>query len=239
MRFCWQTKSQDEPRFASMKILTVRTVPVVKWSSTHPLNFAPRTPTLFYLVLGLALFGLGEALLIAAAIGVSPWIVLAQGLVNQSDISIGWATFSVSGVVLLLWLPLKQQPGPGTLLNALIIPVMIELCMPLLPKPDALVLQLMEAVMGVLCVGIGSGLYLTARLGPGPRDGLMTGLQQLTGYPVSLVRLFLEVSVVSIGWLLGGTAGIGTLLFAFGIGPSVSASLYAVSVIFSKPTQDQ
>ena len=215
-----------------MKILSVRSVPVVKWSSPHPFNFTPEAVTLFYLVLGLAIFGLGEALLIAAAIGVSPWTVLAQGLVSQIGISIGWSTFSISVVVLLMWLPLRQLPGPGTLLNALIIPIMIEVTMPILPEPDAFLLQLLEAALGVLCVGIGSGLYLTARLGPGPRDGLMTGLQQLTGCPVAWVRLGLEVGVVSIGWLLGGTVGIGTLLFAFAIGPSVSMSLYAVSAIF-------
>ena len=220
-----------------MKFLTVRAVPTVSWSSTHPHNFTPPLLTLVFLVTGLSIFGIGEALLVAAGAGVSPWTVLAQGLGAQTGMSIGWATFVVSVAVLLLWIPLKQIPGLGTILNAVIISAVIELSLPWLPHPELYLLQISEAVLGVLCVGFGSGLYLTARLGPGPRDGLMTGLQQVTGFPIAWVRTSLEITAVTLGWLLGGTVGVGTLLFAFGIGPSVSLGLFAVSAVFAKGVQ--
>ncbi len=215
-----------------MQFLTVRSVPIVSWSSSHPHNLRPSLLTLFFLVFGLTVFGVGETLLIAAGAGVSPWTVLAQGLGTQIGLSIGWATFVVSVMVLLLWMPLRQIPGLGTIFNAVVISIVIEVSLPWLPKPDLYVLQVIEAFVGVLLVGIGSGIYLTARLGAGPRDGLMTGLQELTGYPVAWVRTSLEVSVVSLGWVLGGSVGVGTLLFAFGIGPAVSCGLYGVRLIF-------
>ncbi len=220
-----------------MKFLTVRAVPTVSWSSSHPHNFAPPLVTLVFLLVGLSIFGIGEALLVAAGAGVSPWTVLAQGLGTQTGMSIGWATFVVSVAVLLLWIPLKQIPGLGTVLNAIIISAVIELSLPYLPHPEQYLLQVSEAFLGVLCVGLGSGLYLTARLGPGPRDGLMTGLQQVTGFPIAWVRTSLEITAVTMGWLLGGTVGVGTLLFAFGIGPSVSLGLFAVSAAFAENAQ--
>lgn len=221
-----------------MKFLTVRAVPTVSWSSSHPHNFAPPLLTLFFLVFGLTIFGIGEALLIAAGAGVSPWTVLAQGLGEQTGLSIGWATFVVSVAVLLLWVPLRQVPGLGTVLNAIIISAVIELSLPWLPHPDQYLLQVTEAIVGVLLVGFGSGIYLTAKLGPGPRDGLMTGLQQVTGFPIAWVRTSLEISAVTLGWLLGGTVGIGTLMFAFGIGPSVSLGLFTVSAVFAAQRQE-
>ena len=153
------------------KFLSVRAVPTVSWSSHHPLNFRPGFATLFFLVSGLTVFGLGEALLIAAGIGVSPWTVLAQGLGLQAGLSIGWATFLVSVAVLLLWIPLRQTPGLGTLLNAIVISFVIEVSLPWLPQPDLFLLQFGEVILGVLLVGMGSGVYLTAQLGAGPRDG--------------------------------------------------------------------
>ena len=215
-----------------MKFLTVRAVPTVSWSSSHPHSLRPSVITLFYLISGLTIFGIGETLLIAAGVGVSPWTVLAQGLVAQSGLSIGWSTFLISVLVLLFWIPLRQIPGIGTIANAVVISIVIEVSLPWLPKPDNFLLQFTEAVIGVLLVGLGSGIYLTARLGAGPRDGLMTGLQKLTGYPIAWVRTSLEISVVSLGWLLGGSVGIGTLLFAFGIGPAVSFGLFGVRSVF-------
>lgn len=214
-----------------LKFLKVRAVPTVSWSSHHPLNFRPGFATLFFLVSGLTVFGLGEALLIAAGIGVSPWTVLAQGLGLQAGASIGWATFLVSVAVLLLWIPLRQTPGLGTLLNAIVISFVIEASLPWLPQPDLFVLQFGEVILGVLLVGMGSGVYLTAQLGAGPRDGLMTGLQRRTGFPIAWVRMGLEMCAVGTGWLLGGTVGLGTLVFAFGIGPAVSLGLHTVRVI--------
>jgi len=183
------------------------------------------------LCLGLIVFGIGEALLIAAGLGVSPWVVLAQGIAQILSLSIGWATFLVSLAVLLLWIPLRQTPGLGTLLNAILIAAAIDWSLPLLPVPQSLPAQLLTVVAGILLVGFGSGTYLIAHLGAGPRDGLMTGLQRLTDVPIALVRLVLEISVVGIGWSLGGVAGIGTLLFALGIGPAVSLGLYVVAKI--------
>lgn len=213
------------------KFLSVRAVPTASWSSHHPLNFRPGFATLFFLVSGLTVFGLGEALLIAAGIGVSPWTVLAQGLGLQAGLSIGWATFLVSVAVLLLWIPLRQTPGLGTLLNAIVISFVIEASLPWLPQSDLFVLQFGEVLLGVLLVGMGSGVYLTAQLGAGPRDGLMTGLQRRTGFPIAWVRMSLEMCAVGTGWLLGGTVGLGTLVFAFGIGPAVSLGLHTVRVI--------
>lgn len=175
------------------------------------------------------MFGVGESLLIAAGAGNSPWTVLSQGLSQISGWSIGATTFLTSLAVLLLWIPLRQMPGIGTLLNAVIISVAIEFSLPYLPQPDSYLLQVLETGVGILLVGFGSGLYLIANLGPGPRDGLMTGLQRVTNLPVARVRTTIEISVVLLGWSLGGTVGLGTLLFAFGIGPAVSMGLYLVN----------
>ena len=221
-----------------MKLLAVKSVPKVFWSSNHPLNFKPRISTLAILCLGLVLFGVGEASLIAAGIGVSPWIVFSEGVSNISGLSIGVSTFVVSVGVLLLWIPLAQTPGVGTLLNALIISATIEFSLAYLPQPDLYLLRIVETVFGILLVGFGSGLYLIANLGPGPRDGLMTGLQRVTDFPLARVRTAIEICVVILGWLLGGTVGIGTLLFAFGIGPSVSIGLFAVHYFSSREDQD-
>lgn len=209
-----------------MRFLKVKSVPHVSWSSTQPFNLRPGPITIFWLALGLFLFGLGETLLIAAGIGVSPWTVLAQGIGLTFDLSIGAATFVVSLCVLLLWLPLRQRPGMGTVLNVLIISATIEFVLPFIPDFDSDISQLSVVCLGTFTVGLGSGIYLVANLGAGPRDGLMTGLQALSGLSIAWVRTLIEISVVFCGWLLGGEVGIGTVIFAFGIGPSVSIGLY-------------
>lgn len=216
-------------RIPYMNFLSVKAVPTVSWSSRGPLNFRPEAKTVFLLCLGLILFGIGEALLIAAGAGVSPWVVFAEGISLVTGLYIGWANFLVSIGVLLLWIPLRQTPGLGTILNAILVSAAIGLFLPFLPTPDLLLLQLIQSAAGVLLVGMGSGFYLIANLGPGPRDGLMTGLQRVTQLPIAWVRTLLEVTVVILGWLLGGTVGIGTLMFAFGIGPAVAIGLYSVS----------
>ncbi len=217
-----------------LSFLSVKAVPSLFWSSPKPLNLRPKYITLFYLVLGLALFGLGEALLIAAGIGVSPWTVLAQGVSNLSSWSIGASTFIISTAVLFLWWPLKQIPGIGTILNAIIIAAILEFVLPHIPTPRSNVLQVSQAIMGVLVTGIGGAIYLISNLGPGPRDGLMTGLQQLTNFPIALVRGSIEVTAVIVGWSLGGEVGLGTLLFAFFIGPSLASSLFLFNKICAK-----
>lgn len=209
-----------------LRAFSVKAVPQVRWSSGRALNFRPNILTLIPLCTGLVVFGVGEAFLIAAGLGVSPWTVLAQGIASLFSLSIGWATFSVSVAVLLLWIPLRQIPGLGSLLNVILIAAAMEYSLPWLPHPDGFPGQLLAVMAGIFLVGLGSGFYLVANLGAGPRDGLMTGLQRLTGFPIAWVRMSLEVTVVVIGWLLGGTVGPGTLLFALGIGPSVSLGLW-------------
>ena len=213
-------------------ILKIKKIPNLSWSSNNPFNFKPKFNTFTYLVLGLILFGIGETLLITANQGVSPWTVLAQGLSFQFNLSIGVTTFIVSIIVLFFWYPLKQKPGLGTLLNVILISIVIDLSTPILPYPKTLFYQIIQSVIAVLIVGIGSGFYLTANLGPGPRDGLMTGLQKLTDKPIALIRTILEVSAVLIGFYFGGVVGIGTLLFAFGIGPAVSFGIFIVMKFF-------
>ena len=213
-----------------MDFLKIKNIPTVKWSSDHPLNFKPRIKTLFYLVLGLVIFGFGESLLIHSMIGLSPWLVLAEGIAINLNWSIGFATFACSVVVLLMWLPLKQQPGVGTILNIIIIAGTIDMSMYLFDfSTTSYFTNLLVSSLGVILVGLGSGIYLIANLGPGPRDGLMTGLQRVTQYPIAWVRVCIEVSAVGVGWILGGTVGVGTLLFAFGIGPAVAFSLHLVT----------
>jgi uncharacterized membrane protein YczE len=213
--------------------LSIKNVPKVLWSSNKPLNLKPKISTFLFLCCGLALFGLGEGLLIVSAAGASPWSVLAQGIFLNVGYSIGIVTIVISIIVLILWIPLSQKPGIGTILNALIIGLMIDVCITFVPTPENYVSQLMLALLAVLIVGLGGGIYLVANLGAGPRDGLMIGLQKKTNLPIAAVRATLEITVMSIGWYLGGTVGVGTLLFAFGIGPAVALSLYIVGKTFN------
>ena len=154
-----------------MTFLSIKTIPSLPWSSPKPLNFFPRIITLGYLVLGLVLFGIGEAILIAAGSGVSPWTVLAQGVMNLTTWSVGFSTFIISGSVLLLWIPLRQTPGIGTILNVIIVATVIDFSLHYLPITGNSSLQVIYALAGVLITGIGGGIYLTANLGAGPRDG--------------------------------------------------------------------
>ncbi|HEV2820384.1 MAG TPA: hypothetical protein VGW11_07750 [Solirubrobacteraceae bacterium] len=184
---------------------------------------SPRT--LARLMTGLALFGTGEGLLVVSALGVSPWTVLAEGAAQQAGIGVGAATIAISFMVLALWVPLRQQPGLGTVLNAVVIGLAIAATVGLLATPEPLAPRLLLVAAGIALVALGSGLYLTCRLGPGPRDGLMTGLHRRTGRSVRTVRACLELSVLVTGFLLGGTVGLGTVAFALGIGPGVQAAL--------------
>ena len=210
------------------RIFTIKQVPVVDWSSEFPLNTKPRSVTLVMLVIGLFLFGLGEAIIIGSGSGVSPWTVLAQGISMRSNLSIGVATFLISVSILIFWIPLKQIPGIGTVLNAIIIASAIDLTLPYLPRPDTTFFKILQASFGILIVGIGSGIYLSSNLGPGPRDGLMVGLQKKTNTAIPVIRTFIELSAVTLGWFLGGVVGIGTILFVFGVGPCVGIGLTLV-----------
>ena len=213
--------------------LKIKNIPRVSWSSEKPLNLKPRISTFFFLCFGLSLFGIGEGLLLVSYTGASPWSVLAQGISLKVNFSIGVITFFISIFVISLWVFFNQKPGIGTILNAVIIAAMIDVCLNYVATPESFAAKMILAVSAVLLVGIGSGIYLVANLGPGPRDGLMTGLQKKTNLPIAAVRAFLEITVVSIGWYLGGTVGIGTILFAFGIGPAVALGLFIVGRIFN------
>ena len=211
-----------------MNYFKITHIPKVKWSSDSPFNIKPNPKTLFFLFFGLTLFGLGEALLIVSNLGVTPWTVFAEGVAKNFDISIGLATFLVSVSILILWVPLKQKIGIGTISNAIIIAFTIDLFVFLLPLSKNTFLSIIEMIIGILLVGIGSGIYLITNLGPGTRDGLMKGISENFQKPIYLIRLSIEIIVVILGWLLGGTVGLGTLMFAVLIGPIISVSLILI-----------
>ena len=215
-----------------MRFLKIKSVPTLFWSAPKPLTVRPPLISLLMLVIGLILFGLGEALLIASGSGVSPWTVFAQGFSKVTNWSIGLSTFTISFFVLLFWVPLRQIPGVGTVLNIIIISLVLDLSAPYLPVFETSAMRLAEAALGVIITGFGGGIYLIANLGPGPRDGLMTGLQRQTGRPLATVRSVIEISVVVLGWSLGGVVGLGTLMFAFGIGPCVATSMLFLQFCF-------
>ena len=174
---------------------------------------------------GLAAFGFGEGLLVQSHWGASPWTVFAEGIAKHAQISLGWATALISVVVLLSWIPFHQRPGFGTLSNVIIIAYVLDLTTYAVAAPHAAWLKIVYIVGAVLSIGIGSAFYLTCNLGPGPRDGLMTGLHNRFHASVVYVRLSIEVVVLTIGWLLGGSPGFATAFFAATIGFSIGASL--------------
>ncbi len=200
-----------------------RTIPRTRWTGRG--NWRPTPASLPVLVLGLWVFGTGEALLLGSDLGATPWTVLAQGVSLRTGWTIGLTTFLISCVVLLMWFPLRQRPGMGTVLNIVVISVALDVMYRVLPHADGVTVRLLLVLAGILLIGAGSAVYLTAGHGPGPRDGWMTGLHWRTGWPVGVIRLGIEVGVLVAGWLLGGTVGVGTLLFALLIGQSIALSL--------------
>jgi uncharacterized membrane protein YczE len=209
-----------------------KTVPHTSWTAASRWDIAPfRTFVLFF---GLFIFGLGDSLLIQSEIGNAPWSVLAQGISNRLDITMGWSTFGISTLVLLLWIPLKEKPGFGTLSNIALIAIAIQIGVTVFPAQSSYPMGIVYCLAGIAMVGIGSSLYITCGLGPGPRDGLMTALHHKTGVRIGRVRLGIEGTVLVVGWLLGGTVGLGTLMFATLIGQSVAISLGVVSRITSR-----
>ncbi|WP_439592571.1 YczE/YyaS/YitT family protein [Microbacterium sp.] len=177
------------------------------------------------LLVGLVLYGAGCAMTVEAGLGVDPWTVFAQGLSVRTGIGIGWITNIVGFLVLLLWIPLRQKPGVGTIANILLVGTSMQVVLTVFPPVEGLIGQLATLMGGIVLVAIASGLYIGARFGPGPRDGLMTGLHAKLGWPIWVCRASVELSVLLIGWLLGGTVGIGTVLFAVLIGPLVHIAL--------------
>ena len=205
-----------------------KTIPVTPWraNTTWGLITAPYAiPRMMVLIFGLMIFGIGEAFLVVTSLGNSPWVVLSEGISLNSSLNIGESTFLVSVVVLLLWIPLRQKPGFGTLANIVVIAASIELGLLIIPTVDNVYMKHFYVLFGIALVGIGSALYITCGLGTGPRDGLMTGLHYKTGVRVGRVRLGIEIVALSVGAILGGSLGVGTALFALLIGQSVAISL--------------
>ena len=216
------------------KIFSLTSVPSLFWSAPTPLSIKPPLLSVLFLFIGLSIFGFGHAILFGSNYGVSPWMVLAQGLAIQFEIGIGLSIIVVSFGVLLFWIPLKEKPGIGTFINFFVVAAVIEMTLPYIPYQTDISLKLIQVFLGILVIGIGGSIYLIANLGPGPRDGLMTGISKKTKIPMAYVRNVLEISVVIIGWSLGGTAGVGTLIFAIMIGPVIVAYMYFLKTIFEK-----
>jgi uncharacterized protein len=205
-----------------------KTIPVTPWraNTTWGLITAPYAiPRMMVLIFGLMIFGIGEAFLVVTSLGNSPWVVLSEGISLNSSLNIGESTFLVSVVVLLLWIPLRQKPGFGTLANIVVIAASIELGLLIIPTVENVYVKYFYVLFGIALVGVGSALYITCGLGTGPRDGLMTGLHYKTGVRVGRVRLGIEIVALSFGAILGGSLGVGTALFALLIGQSVAISL--------------
>ena len=202
------------------------TIPVTPWRATTTWAFRARMAAPLFV--GLALFGLGEGLLVQSQWGATPWTVFAQGVSKHAGISIGWSTALISSVVLVAWWPLRERPGFGTVANLVVIAYVLDLTTSLVAVPAGDLVRAFYMVAAVAVIGVGSALYLTTGLGPGPRDGLMTSLHRHLHVSVVYVRLTLELTVLIIGWLMGGTVGIGTAFFAATIGFSIGLNLELV-----------
>lgn len=209
-----------------------RTIPVTSWTGKHRWDL--NNQRVLILIFGLSIFGLGDSLLIQSHIGNAPWSVLAQGISFKTGINIGLATFFISAFVLTLWLPLGERPGFGTIANIVVIAAAIEFGVTFFPVAANQFIGVIYAFLGVALVGIGSALYITCGLGPGPRDGLMTSLHKRSGIRVGRIRLAIESMVFVGGWLLGGRIGLGTLIFTLFIGQAVAIALGVVSRITSR-----
>jgi len=187
------------------------------------------------LLVGLVLYGLAIAMMIRAGIGVAPWDVLSQGLAVQTGLGFGLLTIIIGAVVLLLWIPIRQKPGIGTVLNVLLIGPAADLGLAIIPAQTELWLQLTVFAGGLALLAIATGLYIGARMGPGPRDGLMTGIHARFGVKIWIVRTAIEVVVLSTGWILGGNVGLGTVAFAVLIGPMVNLTIPLLRVPTALP----
>ena len=209
-----------------------RTIPKTPWTASSRWDLSFQRVTI--LIFGLTIFGFGDALLVQSLTGNAPWSVLAQGLANKTGLNMGETTFIISAIVLFFWWPLGERPGFGTISNIVIIAIAIQIGISNFPTANSFAVGIIYDFLGVALVGIGSAFYITCGLGPGPRDGLMTSLHNLTGVRVGRIRLMIEASAFALGWFLGGRAGIGTLIFALFIGQSIAIALGVVSRVTSK-----
>lgn len=199
-----------------------RTIPLTPWRAKTRWDLAPLRVAI--LAASLFLFGIGESLLVQSRLGNSPWIVLSEGISKRTGINLGWATWLISCVVLLLWIPLRERPGFGTFLNFLVIPAALQIGVDTFPQQHQFLSGLAFAITGIVLVGIASAFYISTGLGPGPRDGWMTGIHRRSGVRVGRVRLGIEAVVLTAGFALGGRVGLGTALFALFIGQSIAIS---------------
>lgn len=204
-----------------------RSIPITPWRARNPWDLSGKR--LAILSGGLFLFGIGESFLVQSNLGNSPWVVLSEGISEKTGISLGWATFAVSCLVLLLWIPLKEKAGFGTFLNIIVIALALQIGIEIIPHQSNFLVGLTFACLGVAMVGAASAIYITCGLGPGPRDGWMTGLHHKTGIRIGRVRLAIEALVLVVGALLGGSVGLGTAIFALFIGQSVAISFGVIS----------
>lgn len=209
-----------------------RTIPITPWRAKNRWDLSLSRVTILFF--GLFIFGLGDALLVQSNTGNAPWTVFAQGLSKRIDISIGWSTFLISAVILLLWFFIDEKPGFGTISNIVIIASAIQFGVSIIPESSNYFQGIVMDFIGVGLVGIGSALYITCGLGPGPRDGLMTGIHSATGVRIGRVRLGIEGSALLCGALLGGRVGVGTAIFALFIGQSIAIALGVVARLTSK-----
>lgn len=209
-----------------------RTIPITSWTGKSRWDLAPKR--VLILIFGLTIFGFGDALLVNSLTGNAPWSVLAQGLSYKAGINMGSATFLISAIVLFFWWPLGERPGFGTLANIVVIAIAIQIGVSNFPEANSFAVGIFYDFLGVALVGIGSALYITCGLGPGPRDGLMTSLHNLTGVRVGRIRLAIESCAFLGGWALGGRIGLGTAIFALFIGQSVAVALGVVSRFTAK-----
>ena len=200
-------------------------MPHVAWSADSYWRLSPQSWVV--LLLGLVIFGIGEGLLVQSHLGATPWTVFALGLAHQTGWSIGWATGLTSALVMLGWIPLRERIGVGSILNALMFPFVLDATVSIVPAPHAMVARVGLMIAGLLVFALGASLYLSTRSGPGPRDGLMTGIQKRFDWPIAWVRTTLEAFAMSAGWLMGGTVGVGTAFFVLGIG-------YFIAMYFSQ-----
>ncbi|HZP73571.1 MAG TPA: hypothetical protein VFA97_09365 [Gaiellaceae bacterium] len=207
-------------------------VPTMPWSAAGS-YWRAKPPTIAVLVLGLLLFGCGEGAIIAAKLGNTPWTVLAQGVAKHTPLDIGGATIVISVCVLIGWIPLRQRPGLGTISNVVLIGLSLDIASRVAPEPSATAWRIAQVATGIALVGTGSALYLTANLGPGPRDGWMTGIHRVTGIGIAVVRTSIEITVLVIGFALGGHVGYATLAFALLVGYALAGTLRLMSMLFA------
>lgn len=209
-----------------------KTVPITPWRAETRWDLS--LSRVLILFTGLIIFGLGDSLLIQGNQGNAPWTVFAQGLTFKTGLSIGFATLLISSFVLLIWIPLREKPGFGTLSNIILIATFIQVGTQIFPEQSSMTSGILFDLIGIAMVGLGSALYITCGLGPGPRDGAMTGIHYRTGIRVGRVRLGIELVVLIIGWFMGGSVGVGTALFALLIGQSVAIFLGIVACLTQK-----